>query len=354
MPRTRGRGHLYRQPHSAIWWMQWHSGGRRYRESSGMRDFNEAEGVLRRRIAETVVLGPQVPASMTVADLVLEKLRHEDEASFKDTRSNRRRWELHLKPALGHVRVRDLRTSRLREYRRQRTAEGAPPTTVNRELSVVRAAYRLAWNDDRIRLSDIPSFPMESERASVRKGFLRDSQYRKVFDACMKEGLWLAAAFQVAWSYGWRRNEIFPMRVSQLDFSGPGCIHLPDSKNESGRIMVMTAKVTRLLKKCVKGKGPDGFVFTRNSGRPVRSHYKAWRRAVTAAGVPALRLHDLRRTATRNLVRAGIPKHLAQEVTGHKDAAVFDRYDITSLPDLAWAAKALDGRTAIHSAIRKN
>ena len=60
--------------------------------------------------------------------------------------------------------------------------------------------------------------------------------------------------------------------------------------------------------------------------------------------MPDLLLHDLRRTAIRNMVRAGISKHVVKQVIGHSTDSIFDPHDITDEQDLADAARKLESR----------
>ncbi len=93
------------------------------------------------------------------------------------------------------------------------------------------------------------------------------------------------------------------------------------------------------------------WVFFRADGRPIKTYRRAWGRACESAERPGKLVHDLRRTAVRNLVRAGVPDKVAMMLTGHETRAVFDRYNIVNEADLNSAVAKL---ATFHAGARAN
>ena len=88
----------------------------------------------------------------------------------------------------------------------------------------------------------------------------------------------------------------------------------------------------------------------RTARQPIKSLRPAWRTACKDAGRPGFLLHDLRRSAERNLERAGISRSVAMKLTGHKTEAVYRRYAIVAEIDLREAGTKLPLRSGTAAA----
>jgi hypothetical protein len=82
-------------------------------------------------------------------------------------------------------------------------------------------------------------------------------------------------------------------------------------------------------------------VFHRN-GKRIKDVRSAWTAARTSAGYPGQLVHDLRRSAIRNLERDGIPRSSAMAMVGHKTESVYRRYAIVDSAALREAAAKID------------
>ncbi|MDR3747931.1 MAG: tyrosine-type recombinase/integrase [Acidobacteriota bacterium] len=365
--------------------IKWYVDGRPFTQSTGTADKRIAENILKTRIREAESgLMPQSKKVM-VADLVASYVTSLKVDRVDYAPKAEERWRVHLASAFGKVQAARLTTDMLRTYvaKRQReeivvrstlksgeiqeSTTGKFPTnaTINRELSVIRAAYNLARKEGKIVFA--PAFPMLSESGNVRKGFLNDEQYSRLAEEALKEGLWLRGIVGVLTTYGWRKSEALEyLRVGQVDMS-TGSIRLNDSKNGDGRLVFMTNEVKPLIAACIVGKRPDEYVFTRD-GQPVGDFRKTWQQVCVRAGlgemieVETLKhpkyvgrlVHDLRRTGVRNLRRSGVQESEAMKVSGHRTASVFKRYDIIDEADMREVTRKLNEQNENRSNLGRN
>ena len=139
------------------------------------------------------------------------------------------------------------------------------------------------------------------------------------------------------------------LQWAQVDFK-IGIVRLEPgtTKNDEARVFPFTEELRAVLEdqraktEVLRRRGIIcPWVFHRG-GKPIKEFRRSWKTACKAVGVPGKIPHDFRRTAVRNLVRAGIPEAVAMKMTGHKTRSVFERYNIVSEGDLFEAARKLD------------
>jgi hypothetical protein len=148
---------------------------------------------------------------------------------------------------------------------------------------------------------------------------------------------------------GWRvQSEILPLTWDRIDLeAGTVRLYRGTTKNKDGRIidlpLVLRGVLEQQRQEHLVHYPACPYVFPKD-WECLFTFYKAWRRACKDAGLSGKLSHDFRRTAVRNLVRAGVPERGAMMVTGHKIRDVFDRYNIVSDGDLEETARRVDER----------
>ena len=357
-----------------IWWIRYYRDGKRYEESSGSEKETEArallqrrEGDMRRGMAVTAKVG-RIKFDEAAKD-VINDYSTNGKRTLDDVQ---RRIEKHLAPFFGGRFMSSITTADVREYVAQRQAETTVSRRayqftgrdgskrrvparqyavarvsngeINRELTALKRMFVLAIQAGK--LLQKPHIPMLRED-NVRIGFFEREEFDDVVRRLPKAVQPIA---RFAYITGWRINsEVLPLQWRHVDFdAGEVRLDPGTTKNREGRTFPMTAELRALLDRqrtVTENLRRDGglypHVFHRD-GRPIRSVRAAFSTACREAGCPGRLLHDLRRTAVRNLVRAGIPERVAMQMTGHKTRSVFERYNIVSAGDLQDAARRLD------------
>jgi integrase len=250
----------------------------------------------------------------------------------------------HLKPVRDHFgdwRALDINFRGIEGYITKRREEKKSNATINRELELLRRALRLAH--DRQLLPSIPKVRVLTEN-NTRQGFFERPDLEAVVAALPDD---LRDFTRFAYLTGWRKGEIISLKWTDVDRDA-GAIRLrPEAaKTGRGRTVMLEGDLVELIARRWESRLLEQhgnvrvteLVFHRD-GKPVSDFKKAWATACRTAGVPDKLFHDLRRTAARNMVRAGVPERVAMAVTGHVTRSMFDRYNIVSEDDLRMAAQ---------------
>jgi integrase len=340
---TYGAGTIYQR--GDVWWVRVYIENKPISRSSKSTKKSDAiklrDQLLAKKHRGEITGG--TPDKVLIGELLDDVLKSDIEESTRYI------WKLvvekNLRPSFGKVRAARLSTDLMDRYREKRTAHGCTDATVNRELSIMRTAFHNARKRTPPKVNTVPYFPMVKE-TTVRKGFLTDQQYIALRDALLPE---LKLLFVCGYITGIRKGELSDIRWPQIDFESNIIALEPDeTKNREGRsVPILRGDMRNLLLAAKKERDENWsdspWVFNRG-GKKIIDFRASWENACKAAGVPELKFHDLRRTAVRNMRRAGVPQVIRMKISGHKTDSMERRYNIVDADDLSIAKEFMERR----------
>lgn len=378
--REAGMGSIYRPKYkdrhgttreSSRWWIAYYCNGRLIREGTETNDYAEARAELKKRegaaVDRPVKNNTRVLRFKELAEALIEDYALNDRKSLRDVKQ---RLRDHILPEFGNRRVVSIDPGSIRKYITKRRGEGAAKATVNRELAAIKRAFNLGIQSEMT--THKPYIPSLDERDNVRTGFFEEEQLQSLLSHLPED---YGAVARFAYVTGWRKSNIQRLRWSQVDLEN-GFVSLEPGTTKNKRAIKFP--ITDALRDVLEGQRQNvnmlrrqgiicPYVFfhyrtltngkpSKLNGKPIVDMKKEWNKARKAAGVPGRMLHDFRRTAVRNLDRAGVPEQIAMRMTGHLTRSVFDRYNIVNEVDLKEAAEKLNehSKTAFKDGVSGN
>jgi integrase len=345
--RRRGQGTAFQKQGTDLWTIQYYANGRRVRESTHTRNRNEAVKILNQRLtaaADGKLIGSEI--NRTTLDVLLLGLENDYKANGRRSLDRVQQAAAHLREFFGGKRkARAISAAGITAYQAHRLGERAAASTTNYECAMLRRALRLGARAGLVAAR--PEVDM-LHVDNARKGFFEAEEFQAVLRHLHDN---LKPVAETMFITGWRTSELLSRQWRHVDLDA-GWLRLDpgESKNGEGREFPMTIRLRALLQQQRERvrdlERTSGrivpWVFVRDNGSQVRDFRYAWKKVCRAAGVPGRLVHDFRRTAVRNLERAGVPRSAAMKLTGHKTEAVYRRYAITDSAMLQEAALKLD------------
>jgi integrase len=333
-------GTIYKRGNT--YWLKYYRNGKPYYESVKSSKETEAKKLLKKREGE--ISEGKLPG------VYFDRVKFDELAEdlLRDYRVNQKKSLVRAERSIGHLKgyfegfkVSLITTPHIQNYIETRQDEGAANATVNRELSALKRMLNMGARQTPPKVDRVPYIPMLKEN-NTRKGFFEHGDYLSLKDALPD---YVKGFVTFAYKTGWRVSEISNLTWSQVDLN-QGIVKLEpgETKNDEGRTVYLDEELKEVFNNQwearKKGQRLLPYVFLNHDGSDkVKRFDKAWNTACKVAKIGKTLFHDLRRTAVRNMVRAGIPERVAMMVSGHKTRLVFERYNIVNDTDLKLAAQ---------------
>lgn len=330
-----GLGRVYQR--DRVWWISYYFRGKEQRESSHSVKGNDAVKLLRKRLGEIgrgrVMLNEEKIRFLEMA----EDFECHYTINRKRSLRSAKLSVHHLTGFFKYHRAPDITTDKVRAYISKRQSEGASNASINRELSALKRMFSLYAQAEKLNMK--PYIPMLEEN-TPRQGFLSHADFitlRSKLPDYLKDPVTLL------YRSGWRVSEMKSLEWRDVDMAERVVRLRPElSKNKRGRVLPLRGELLEVLLRAKDNRRLDCVRVFHQDGQPIGDFRKSWHKALKQAKLGHVLVHDLRRTAVRNLIKAGVPEKVAMELSGHKTRSVFDRYSIVNDEDLVEAVDRVE------------
>lgn len=320
--RTRGSGSIFQR--GKTWYIAYYVHGEQVKEKIGtapMLTKGQAELALKARLGEVVQDRYKLEKAkqrIRLLNLIQQYLKwiKENQKGYSREVSISR----HFVQFMGDIYIDTINSWDIEKYKSKRKQDGMKPSTINRELNMLRSMFNRAVEWGQVEKNPIYGVkklkPLNAEEYEREPQYISQQDFQIILGDSSPN---LQTFLVVAKNTGMRVSELINLKWSDIDF-GKEVIFVSDSKNFSQRSVPMNKFVIDTLKSLVYGHERVFYYQSRNS---VGS---TWRKVRNRLNLPKYRLHDLRHTFITDLITSGVDIMTLMEITGHKDIRMIKRY----------------------------
>ncbi len=287
------------------------------------------------------------PTNPTLGALADEYLSYKAQQGKRSLREDRRIIKARLLPAFGADRpARRLGETEIAQYEKRRVGQ-VSAFTVAYELTVLRHMLRLGrkWGY----LDQVPEIELP-KKPEGRRRYVDADEIGRLMTACTaSRNPYLGAIVTLALNTGMRKAEILGLEWARVDLSTSRLTLYRTKSGKPRGIPINRAVYDALVALEPAQDRREGLVFKRRGGTAWGQIRTAFTSALTRAAITAFRFHDLRHTAASHLVMRGASLKDIQELLGHSDLKMTQRYSHLSPAHLRGAVDRLDGLADGHT-----
>lgn len=293
--------------------------------------------------AEERSVDRRMPTVKELADRYLEHVKGYKRSHDIDERYLR----LHIVPRFGKLHLSEVTQRDVLEWLDAKVKkEDYAAATVNRWQVIISHMFKLAKRWD---MPGAEKNPLDGARLrnpdNMIERFLSAEETGRLLKAVdASPNTQLGAIVRLLLLTGCRKREILDLKWSEIDME-KGTIRLPMGRTKTGktRYVPLNDQAMAVLQSVPRWDGCDWVVPNPKTLKPLTAFYNGWNHARKEAGVPEIRVHDLRHTFASWLVESGATLYVASKALGHASSRSTERYAHVSDKTIRGASNAAAG-----------